>query len=60
MMDVQYLDLDKLSFEAFMLFYNLRTERYHPKTFSVRRERLDSLLIPAYNRFQRRQAMVLV
>lgn len=54
-MEVQYLDLDKLSYEAFVLFYNLRTERYHPKTSLVRRERLDFLLIPAYLRFERRQ-----
>lgn len=58
-MEVQHINLDQLSFEAFTLFYNLRTERYHPKTTSVRRERLDSLLIPAYLRFERRQEAVL-
>ena len=59
MMDVQHIDLDSLSFEAFLLFYNLSTERYHPKTPLVRRERLDPLLNSAYLRFERRQQLVL-
>ncbi len=42
-----------------MLFYNLRNERYHPKTLSVRRERLAPLVILAFNRFERRLAVAL-
>jgi len=54
MMDVQYLELDILSHEAFMLFYNLKNERYHSKISFVRRERLDLLIYLSYLRFLRR------
>ena len=53
------MNIQKLQDQAFRLYVRLRAERFNPRTFSVRRERLDSLMLIAYARYERRRDLQL-
>ena len=47
----------ELSKQAYMLYFRVRECRWDSSQPSVRRERLDALLVPLYLRFERRQTL---